>query len=182
MKKNILLYCAALVVCFLLGCAVSLGLRLWDSQRIEPLAGGQTLDFSSFGFMMDVPQDFVLSDYTAENLDAGGNALYAAGIENGESALYFFGYENLTGDSLADYPEKDVVAYYMSAGATEVRMREFGGRRFICYRAVVEGENGEEIWDTYETWNESLQLTFETQMAPGDMLPILATIDFSTTE
>lgn len=178
-KKNTLLYCAALLVCFLLGCAVSLGLRLWDSQRIVPLSGGQTMDFTSFGFTMDVPQDFVLSDYTEENLASGGNALYAAGLESSQGGLYLFVYENLTGDDLADYPEQDVVSHYMSAGASEVRTREFGGRRFICYRAGVEGENGTELWDSYETWDKSLQITFETHMAPEDVLPILATIDFT---
>ena len=41
MKKNTLLYLLALAGCFLLGCAVSLGLSIWDSQTIKPMKGGQ---------------------------------------------------------------------------------------------------------------------------------------------
>ena len=66
----------------------------------------------------------------------------------------------------------------MSAGATQVRMRDFGGRRFICYRAAVLGPDGEESWDSYETWNKHVQITFETRMPPAKVLPILATIEF----
>ena len=67
----------------------------------------------------------------------------------------------------------------MNAGATDVRMRTLGGRRFICYRAAVDGQNGKETWDTYETWNEDIQISFETRMNPDDVLPILATIAFT---
>ena len=67
----------------------------------------------------------------------------------------------------------------MNAGATDVRLRTLGGRRFICYRATVDREDGVETWDTYETWDGDIQLTFETRMSPGDVLPILATITFT---
>ena len=66
----------------------------------------------------------------------------------------------------------------MNAGATDVRMRTLGGRGFICYRATVQTGDGEETWDTYETWNGDIQISFETRMAPQDVLPILATITF----
>ena len=66
----------------------------------------------------------------------------------------------------------------MNAGATDVRMRTLGGRGFICYRATVQTGGGEETWDTYETWNGDIQISFETRMTPEDVLPILATITF----
>ena len=77
MKKNTLLYLLALVGCFLLGCAVSLGLSIWDSQTIKPMKGGQVWDLSSFGFTLRVPEDAVLGDHSRENAELGGNALYA---------------------------------------------------------------------------------------------------------
>ena len=36
-----------------------------------------------------------------------------------------------------------------------------------------------QAWDTYETWDSAHQLTFETRMEPGDVLPILATVSFT---
>ena len=60
-----------------------------------------------------------------------------------------------------------------------MRTRTVGGRRCICYRASVQAERGMETWDTYETWDESIQISFETRMAPADVLPILATITFT---
>ena len=110
----------------------------------------------------------------------GGNALFA-GCAYGEiGELYIFCYTNDSGDELRQYGEQEVVTYYMNAGATDVRMRTLGGRRFICYRATVNGQGGEETWDTYETWNEDIQISFETRMNPDDVLPILATITFTS--
>lgn len=180
-RKNVLLYLAALAGCFLFGCAVAFALRAADMREIAPLSGGKPLDLTAFGFTMDVPQDFVLIDHTQENAASGGSALFAAAIGSETEALYLFCYANDAGDCLSDYPEQDVVAYYMNAGASEVRTRDFGGRRFICYRAIVSGEDGQaQQWDTYETWDETLQITFETQLPPQDALAILATIAFST--
>ena len=179
MKKDTLLYILALIVCFLLGCGAALGFRILDSQEIKPMKGGQTWDLSAFGFAMRVPEDAVIADHTRENAELGGNALYAGSAAGKDGALYLFCYENETGDSLSDYPDQEVVSYYMSAGATSVRTRLIGGRRFICYRAVVLTEEGEQAWDTYETWDETLQISFETQMQPDVVLPMLATIDFS---
>ena len=178
MKKNTLLYLLALAGCFLLGCAVSLGLSIWDSQTIKPMKGGQVWDLSSFGFTLRVPEDAVLGDHSRENAELGGNALYAGCASGRDGTLYLFCYENATGDRLADYPDQDVVTYYMSAGATSVRTRIIGGRKFVCYRAVVLTEDGEQTWDTYETWDETLQISFETQMAESTVLPMLATIAF----
>ena len=58
MKKNTVLYIVALILCFLLGCVVSLAFKFIDSQEITPMKGGQTWDLSSFGFSMRVPDDY----------------------------------------------------------------------------------------------------------------------------
>ena len=178
MKKNTLLYILALIGCFVLGCAVSLGLSIWDSQSIRPMKGGQVWDLSTFGFTMRVPEDAVIADHTQENAQLGGNALHAGSAGGKDGTLYLFCYENATSDRLEDYPDQDVVSYYMSAGATSVRTRVIGGRKFVCYRAAVLTEEGEQTWDTYETWDEMLQISFETQMAESAVLPMLATIEF----
>ena len=180
MKKDTLLYIAALVGCFLFGCCITLGFRIMDSQEIKPLKGGQAWDLSQFSFGMRVPEDAVISDHTRENAELGGNALYAGSANGHDGTLYLFCYENEAGDRLDNYADQDVVSYYMSAGASSVRTRIIAGRKFICYRAHVLTEEGEQAWDTYETWDETLQISFETQMDESIVLPILATIDFST--
>lgn len=179
MKKDTLLYILALIICFLIGCVIALGFMVLDSQEVKPLKGGQIWDLSAFGVRLRVPEDAVIADHTRENAELGGNALYAGSAEGKDGALYLFCYENEAGDSLDDYPDQDVVTYYMNAGATSVRTRILGGRRFICYRAVVLTDEGEQTWDTYETWDETLQISFETQMQSDAVLPILATIEFS---
>ena len=179
-KKNTLLYILTLVVCFLFGLLFTLGLRMMDMRSVKPLQGGQTLAYTDFGFTMRVPETSIVRDHTEENYQGGADALYAGSITTQEDGvLYLFCYENTEHDNLAAHDERDVVAHYMSAGATQVRTREFGGRRFICYRASILGPDGEELWDTYETWDERLQITFETRMSPDNVLPILATIVFS---
>lgn len=182
-KKNVLLYCAALAVCFLLGFGGAMLLRSIDSRPVKPLEGGQTLDFTNFGFTLRAPENAILRDHTQENAAEGGDALYAGSITTEEDGvLYVFCYENLSHDSLSGYAEQDVVTHYMSAGATDVRMRDFGGKPFIGYRAAIVGTDGEQLWDTYETWDQSLQITFETRMSPEDVLPILSTIEFTDAE
>ena len=179
-RKNVLIYCAALLCCFAFGFGATLILKTLDSRPIEPLEGGQTLDFSNFGFTMRAPETAILRDHTEDNANEGGDALYAGSIATEEDGvLYVFCYENLGGDSLKEYSEQEVVTHYMSAGATDVRMREFGGQPFVCYSASVIGTDGEQRWDTYETWDEKLQITFETRMTPEIVLPILATLTFS---
>jgi len=180
MKKDTLLYIAALVGCFLIGCCVTLGFRYTDTREIRPMKGGQTWDLSQFGFSMRVPEDASILDHTHENAALGGSALYAGSANGKDGALYLFCYENEEGDSLSDYPDQELVSYYMNAGATSVRTRIIGGRRFICYRAVVLTEEGEQAWDTYETWDETLQISFETQIQPDVVLPILSTIEFES--
>ena len=181
MKKTTIQYILALIACFVVGCGIALGLNAYDRhiERITPISGGQTVDFSAYGFTLTVPDDFSLNDYTTNNAAEGGNALFAGCVYGSLGELYLFCYANESGDSLKQHREQDVVTYYMNAGATDVRLRTFGGRRFICYRATVDREDGEETWDTYETWDGDIQLTFETRMSPGDVLPILATITFT---
>ena len=180
-KKSTIEYILALIACFVVGCGIALGLNAYDrhSERITPMSGGQTVDFSAYGFTLTVPDDFSLNDYTTNNAAEGGNALFAGCVYGSLGELYLFCYANESGDSLRQHREQDVVTYYMNAGATDVRLRTLGGRRFICYRATVDREDGEETWDTYETWDGDIQLTFETRMSPGDVLPILATIAFT---
>jgi len=179
-KKNVLLYVLALILFFLLGLGLALGLRALDMRKITPLEGGQQLDFADFGFSMHVPEDAIVRDHTLENDENDPYTLYAGSFTTqDDGVLYLFCYENPERDTLKDHNEQDVVTHYMSAGATDVRMRDFGGRRFICYRASILGPDGEEIWDTYETWNERVQITFETRMQPSNVLPVLATIEFS---
>lgn len=180
MKKKVILYILSLIIFFLLGFGATLILKTIDSQPIRPLEGGQILDFSNFGFTMRAPESAILRDHTQDNQIDGGDALYAGSITTEEDGvLYVFCYENLSGDSLDGYSDQEVVTHYMNAGATDVRMREFGGRPFIGYRASILGTDGEQLWDTYETWNEKLQITFETRMRPETVLPILATLTFS---
>ena len=179
MKRHTLLYMLALALCFLLGCAVSLGLSRWDGRAIRPLRGGQVWDQSAFGFTLRVPEDAVIADHTRANAEQGGNALHAASAQGKDGALYLFVYANETGDRLDQYPDQDVVTHYMNAGATAVRTRILGGRRFVCYRATVLTTEGEQTWDTYETWDEALQISFETQMPESAVLPMLATLDFA---
>jgi len=180
MKKNTVLYILALILCFTVGCGVTLVLRCIDAPDIKPLSGGQTWDLSTFGFTIRVPEDAVIKDHSRENAELGGNALYAGSSTGKDGALYLFCYANETGDRLDDYPDQDVVSYYMGAGASRVRTRMIAGRKIICYRAHVLTEEGEQAWDTYETWNETLQVSIETQMDESVFLPILATLKFST--
>lgn len=180
--KPVLLYILSLIAFFLLGCVIALGLYTYDTcaQHITPLQGGQTIDFSAYGFSLTVPEGYSLNDYTTNNHAEGGSALFAGCAYTEGEELYLFCYENESGDNLADYEEQQVVSYYMSAGATHVRMRTFGDRPFIEYLMSVDTPEGEELWYTYETWNEDIQITFETQMAQSAVLPILATIRFTS--
>jgi len=180
MKKNTILYILALLVCFAVGCGATLLLRHMDAQEIKPLSDGQVWDLNQFGIRMRVPEDAEIADHSRENTELGGRALYAGSSAGKDGTLYLFCYENENGDRLDSHSDQDMVSYYMSAGASSVRTRIIGGRKFICYRAHVLTEEGEQAWDTYETWDETLQITFETQMDESVVLPILATIEFST--
>jgi len=178
-RKNVIRYCLALAACFLIGCGAVLALSYIDSHEYAPLEGGTPVEFADFGFTLSVPEDFRVFDQTQASLDAGNDVLYAGMLGQDENVLHLYCYENAMGDNLAGHDPQDVVTHYINAGATDVRMREFGGEPFICYRAEIITEEGEaQRWDSYETWNEHVQIVFETQSAPASVLPILATIDF----
>lgn len=180
-RKAVFQYVLALAAAFMLGCVGTLALSYIDRHEIAPLEGGRSVAFSDFGFSLSVPDDAVVLDQTQESLEGGNDVLYAGTITSDEDILYLFIYENAAGDDLAAHEQQDVVTHYMSAGATDVRMRKFGGRPFICYRANVLFEEGRvEVWDSCETWNSEFQIVFETQVPPERVLPILATITFAT--
>ncbi|MBR5287697.1 MAG: hypothetical protein IKU34_03775 [Clostridia bacterium] len=180
-KITILKFLAALLCCFLLGCCATLVIHLYDRYFDMPdmLTGGQTIDFTAYGFTLAVPDDYALNDYTANNFSEGGDALFAGCAYGGGEELYIYCYDNPQDDAIADHPESTLVSHYMAAGAQEVRTRTLGGRRFICYRVEVAAQDGNERWDTYETWDKDIHLVFETRMNPWDVLPMLQTISFS---
>ena len=180
-KRDVLRYLAALLVVFCLGCGAALGLRAYDAHMDSPapLTGGQTLDLAAFGFTLRAPESFTLYDVTQDNLAAGGDALFAGCAAGDGQALYFYCYGNEQGDDIGDYGEQELVTYYTGAGCSAVRTREFGGRRFICYSAQVERDGEIQTWHSFETWDERMQLVFETQMAQSDVLPMLATLQFN---
>ena len=91
MKKSTVQYILALVICFAVGCGIALGLNAYDknAERITPISGGQTIDFSAYGFTLTVPDDFAMNDYTTNNASEGGNALFA-GCAYGEIANCIF--------------------------------------------------------------------------------------------
>ena len=90
MKRNTILYILALIVCFALGCGVTLFMRHMDLQEIKPLSGGQTWDLSMFGFSMRVPEDAAIADHSRENMEQGGSALYAGSSSGRDGTLYLF--------------------------------------------------------------------------------------------
>jgi len=179
-RKSVLKFIAALLCCFLFGCAAVLAIHLYDSYFDMPdkLQGGQTIDFSAYGFTLTVPDDYALNDYTTNNFAEGGDALFAGCVYGGGDELYIYCYDNPQDDAIADHPERTIVSHYMTAGAQDVRTRELGGRRFICYRMQIAAQDGIETWDTYETWDQDIHLVFETRMNPWDVLPILQTVSF----
>ena len=75
MKKSTVQYILALVICFAVGCGIALGLNAYDknAERITPISGGQTIDFSAYGFTLTVPDDFAMNDYTTNNAAEGGS-------------------------------------------------------------------------------------------------------------
>lgn len=181
-RKNVLTYLAALALMFAFGCGAALLLRLWDAHEanIMPLAGGQLLDLSALGITLRAPEGATLTDYTQDNLAYGGQARFAGSLDEGQDALRIFIYDNAQGDDIAAYSAQELVTYYMGAGASDVRVREIAGRPFVCYRAQAAGEDGvTQAFDTYETWSPGRYIVFETQMASGDVLPILTTLTFT---
>ncbi|MBP3428062.1 MAG: hypothetical protein J6M47_07370 [Clostridia bacterium] len=179
--KRTLQYVLLLVLCFLAGCGAALALHIIDARNeaITPISGGQTIDFTEYGFTLTVPDGYSLANYTANNHAEGGTALFSGCAFLEQNELYIYCYANENGDQLSDYTEKELVSYYMQAGAQDVRLRTLGGRRFLDYTAAVQNGNQIEIWRTYETWDSTHQVVFETRMSADDALPILATLTFT---
>jgi len=181
-KKSILQFFAAVMCCLLIGCAATLALHLFDTRYDlpAPLEDGQTIDFSAYGFTLTVPDTYALNDYTTNNFAEGDHALFAGCAYGGGQELYVYCYENGQGDRIDAYPEQELVTHYAGAGGQDVRTRTLGGRRFICYRAQIAAQEGTELWNTYETWDERFHIVFETRMRSWDALAILQTITFPT--
>lgn len=96
MKKSTVQYILALVICFAVGCGIALGLNAYDknAERITPLSGGQTIDFSAYGFTLTVPDDFAMNDYTTNNAAEGGNALFCRlRLRGNRRTVYFLLYQ-----------------------------------------------------------------------------------------
>lgn len=183
-QNNLFRFILAFAFCLLCGCAVAFGFfaydRLIDSPA--PIADGQTVDFSAYGFTLTVPDDFAMNDYTANNLAEGDSALFAGCLYGQECELYLFVYANEAGDSITDYELSTLYSYYMSAGGLDVRTRDFGGKRFICYGAAIAQDDGILRWDTYETWDSARHVRFETKNGTSVILPILETLRFMEDE
>ena len=177
-SKNAFLYLAALAAFFLLGCGTAFVLRALDikADSPAPLEGGQALSLP--GLTLRVPESYFLEDYT--ELTDEADVLFTVIAQDGAQALYLHGYTNEQGDTISDYPEQELVTYYTHAGCEEVRTRVIGGRRFICYSAQAQADDGRyQIWYAYETWDAALHLVIETNMYSQDVLPILMTMEFT---
>ena len=177
--RNILL---AFFVCILFGCGTVLILRTYDHFMDDPapITGGQLLSSPSLGISLRFPEAWELNDNTPEAMEDNNDILYAVSATgpNGR-ALYLYVYLNEQGDHIDAYSDQELVSYYMHSGCDDVRMRTLSDRRFICYRAAVETENGNEYWHAYETWDPSVHIVFETQMLSSGTLPILRTLTLS---
>ena len=81
-----------------------------------PISGGQTIDFSEYGFTLTVPDGYSLNDYTANNLNEGGNARFAGCAYMGDSELYIFCYANAAGDDVSAYGEQELISMVTTLG------------------------------------------------------------------
>ncbi len=168
----LLMASAGLLLGFLL-----IGLFIFtDNLEEHPAAlrDGQTIDLTPFGFSLQVPGNFSLSDLT----EAGSSRLTLA-LGNEQDSFYIYCYPNEERDSIEDCTHLDMVRFYMQSGCDLVRPRTLGGRTFISYRAIIESMTGNEDWYVYETWDPSQHLIFETRMLPASFLPIITTIQFA---
>lgn len=173
-RKNVCTYLLALCVLFALSCGAALLLREYDrrAEAVAPLAEGRQVSFPLCGFSLTVPED-------AEVLEAdpGDGALYAATIVTAEGVLRFAAYENETGERIGELDAQQLVTQYVQAGAEDVRLRTLGERLFIGYTVTLSGADGtSRRYALYETWDERIQLIFETDLSERAALPILASI------
>ena len=173
-RKNVLSYLLALCVLFAVGSAAALLLREYDrrAEDIAPLAEGRQLSFPLCGFALTVPEDAQVLE-----ADPGDGALYAASIVMEKGVLRFAAYENETGERIETLDAQQLVTRYASAGAEDVRLRTLGGRLFIEYAVTLDSEAAQaRRCLLFETWDEHVQLIFETDLSERGALPILASI------
>ena len=173
-RKNVCAYLLALCALFAVSCGAALLLREYDrrAEAVAPLTEGRQVSFPLCGFALTLPED-------AEMLEAdpGDGALYAASIVTVEGMLRFAAYENETGERIGELDAQQLVIQYMQAGAGDVRLRTLGDRLFIGYTVALSGADGtSRRYALYETWDERIQLIFETDMDERTALPILASI------
>ena len=102
------------------------------------------------------------------------SALYAASIVMEKGVLRFAAYENETGERIETLDAQQLVTRYASAGAEDVRLRTLGSRLFIEYAVTLDSEARRCL--LFETWDEHIQLIFETDLSERGALPILASI------
>ena len=171
-RKNVLSFLAALVTVLVLSSAAALLLREYDrrAENIVPLAEGQLLSFPQAGFSLTVPPGAEV----IEN-EAADGALYAASIVMENGYLRFAAYENATGERIETLDAQQLVTQYTRAGARDVRLRTIAGRVFIEYAILTQAPDARRYL-LFETWDERVQLVFETELSARDVLPILATI------
>lgn len=171
-RKNVLSFLAALVTVLALSSAAALLLREYDrrADTVVPLAEGQQLSFPQAGFSLTVPEGAEI----VENGTADG-ALYAASIVMENGYLRFAAYENATGERIESLDAQQLVTQYTRAGAQDVRLRTLTNRVFIEY-AILTNAPDARRYLLFETWDERVQLVFETELSARDVLPILATI------
>lgn len=173
-KTSILRYIAALFAFFAVGCAGALLLWQLDlrGEAVAPLTDGQTAAFSGFSLTLP-PEAEVLRDDVS---GAEGGALDHAVIVLDGGLIRFAAYENETHERIEDIDAQALITQYTRAGAIDPRLRTLGGRRFIEYAVSLDGAR----YTLYETWDARSQLIFETDLDARDVLPILASIAFSS--
>ena len=173
-RKNVCAYLLALCALFAVSCGAALLLREYDrrSEAVAPLTEGRRVSFPLCGFSLAVPEDAEVLES-----DPGDGALYAAFIVTAEGMLRFAAYENGTGERISELDAQQLVTQYVQAGAGDVRLRTLGDRLFIGYTVALSGADGiNRRYALYETWDERIQLIFETDMDERAALPILASI------
>ena len=171
-RKNVLSFLAALVTALALSSAAALLLREYDrrADNIVPLTEGQVISFPQVGFSLTVPPGAEI----IENETADG-ALFAASIVMQDGYLRFAAYKNATGERIEALDAQQLVTQYTRAGAKDVRLRTLPNRVFIEY-AILTNAPDARRYMLFETWDERVQLVFETELSARDVLPILATI------
>ena len=170
-RKNVCAYLLALCALFAAGCGAALLLREYDrrAEAVAPLAQGQQAAFPLCGFTLTVPEDAQVLE-----ADPGDGALFAASIVTADGVLRFAAYENETGERIGELDAQQLITRYVQAGAGDVRLRTLGDRPFIEYTVAPSGTDRR--YTLFETWDERIQLIFETDMDERAALPVLASI------